>query len=148
MKGDGNDAPATLDTAREEELLDRHMPEASPRDASDLNPHRDPPLDFRDKALADMRPADYQALGFLGSLEVHQQLATRGKLFCRCPSGRRAVRTDARILRHMRPTLSELGKYDACALMEFKTRKDIVYLLERDSHVKHAEVLVLEGFER
>ena len=33
----------------------------------------------------------------------------------------------------MRPTLSELGEYDGCALMEFKTRKEIVYLLERGS---------------
>jgi glutamyl-tRNA(Gln) amidotransferase subunit E len=31
----------------------------------------------------------------------------------------------------MRPTLSELGEYDGTALMEFKTRKEIVYLLER-----------------
>jgi glutamyl-tRNA(Gln) amidotransferase subunit E len=29
----------------------------------------------------------------------------------------------------MRPTLSELGSYDGTALMEFKTRKNIVYLL-------------------
>jgi glutamyl-tRNA(Gln) amidotransferase subunit E len=29
----------------------------------------------------------------------------------------------------MRPTLSELGEYDGTALMEFKTRKNIVYLL-------------------
>lgn len=39
--------------------------------------------------------------------------------------------TDAEVLRHMRPTLSELGEYDGCALMEFKTRKEIVYLLNR-----------------
>ena len=31
----------------------------------------------------------------------------------------------------MRPTLSELGEYDGTALMEFKTRKEIVYRLER-----------------
>ncbi|MFW6205690.1 MAG: Glu-tRNA(Gln) amidotransferase subunit GatE, partial [Gemmatimonadota bacterium] len=39
----------------------------------------------------------------------------------------------AEVLRHMRPTLSELGEYDRTALMEFKTRKEIVYQLERSS---------------
>ncbi len=33
----------------------------------------------------------------------------------------------------MRPTLSELGVYDGTALMEFKTRKHIVYLLNREN---------------
>jgi len=32
----------------------------------------------------------------------------------------------------MRPTLSELGEYDGTALMEFKTRKEVVYELFRD----------------
>ncbi len=66
-------------------------------------------------------------------LEVHQQLATRRKLFCRCPAGQRVTRVDTEVLRHMRPTLSEMGEYDGCALMEFKTQKEIVYLLERGS---------------
>jgi glutamyl-tRNA(Gln) amidotransferase subunit E len=101
------------------------------RPPGDLNPRRDPALDFRDRPLGDMTPADYDALGFLSGLEVHQQLANRSKLFCRCPAGRRAERVDAEVLRHMRPTLSELGEYDGTALMEFKTRKEIVYLLER-----------------
>ena len=35
----------------------------------------------------------------------------------------------------MRPTLSELGVYDGTALMEFKTRKHIIYLLEPREHV-------------
>lgn len=97
----------------------------------ELNPRTDPVLDFPDRPLHDMRPADYAELGFLSGLEVHQQLMTRSKLFCRCPAGRRVSRVDAEVLRHMRPTLSELGEYDGTALMEFKTRKEIVYLLER-----------------
>lgn len=98
---------------------------------SDLNPRHEPVLDFPDRELGELKPADYQALGFMSGLEVHQQIVTRGKLFCRCPAGRRVTRVDAEVLRHMRPTLSELGEYDGCALMEFKTRKEIVYLLER-----------------
>ncbi len=78
-----------------------------------------------------MTLADYAALGFISGLEIHQQLDTKGKLFCRCPAGRRVTRIDAEVLRHMRPTLSELGEYDGTALMEFKTKKEIVYLLER-----------------
>jgi glutamyl-tRNA(Gln) amidotransferase subunit E len=33
----------------------------------------------------------------------------------------------------MRPTLSELGEYDGTALMEFKTKKEVVYELFRDN---------------
>jgi len=103
------------------------------RPPGDVNPRRAPALDFPDKPLAEMTPGDYEVLGFMSGLEIHQQLLTRSKLFCRCPSGRRVTRVDAEVLRHMRPTLSELGEYDGTALMEFKTRKEIVYLLERGS---------------
>jgi len=81
--------------------------------------------------MAEMSPRDYERLGFICGLEVHQQLDTRGKLFCRCPGGVRTTRVDAEVLRHMRPTLSELGEYDGTALMEFRTRKEIVYQLDR-----------------
>ena len=103
------------------------------RPPSDINPRTDPALDFPDREYGMLTPADYDALGFLGGLEIHQQLLTRGKLFCRCPAGRYVQRSDGEVLRHMRPTLSELGEYDGTALMEFKTRKEIVYLLERGS---------------
>jgi glutamyl-tRNA(Gln) amidotransferase subunit E len=99
----------------------------------ELNPRREPVLDFPVRPLREMTPSDYDALGFLSGLEVHQQLETDRKLFCRCPAGRRVTQVDAEVLRHMRPTLSELGEYDPTALMEFKTRKEIVYLLERGS---------------
>jgi glutamyl-tRNA(Gln) amidotransferase subunit E len=100
---------------------------------TDLNPRTDPPLDFPDKDYGELSPADYRTLGFLSGLEIHQQLKTRSKLFCRCPAGRFVTHHDAEVLRHMRPTLSELGEYDGTALMEFKTRKEIVYQLERNT---------------
>jgi len=66
-------------------------------------------------------------------LEVHYQILTEKKLFCRCPAGLYSDHHDAEVLRHMRPTLSELGEYDGTALMEFKTKKNVIYLLNRES---------------
>jgi glutamyl-tRNA(Gln) amidotransferase subunit E len=76
---------------------------------------------------------DYQAVGLISGLEVHQQLFTKEKLFCRCPAGLYTETHDGEVLRHMRPTLSELGEYDGTALMEFKTKKEIVYLLNHQN---------------
>lgn len=74
---------------------------------------------------------DYDRIGFMSGLEVHQQILTKRKLFCRCPAGifQKPDQYDAEVIRHMRPTLSELGEYDGTALMEFKTRKEIIYRL-------------------
>ncbi|MCK9422986.1 MAG: Glu-tRNA(Gln) amidotransferase subunit GatE [Bacteroidales bacterium] len=79
--------------------------------------------------------ADYDRIGFMSGLEVHQQLKTGKKLFCRCPSGiyQKADDFDAELIRHMRPTLSELGEYDGTALMEFRTRKNIVYRIKNET---------------
>ena len=85
------------------------------------------------KPFSEMTESDYAALGFKSGLEIHQQLLTSKKLFCRCPAGRYSVEYNAEILRHMRPTLSELGEYDGTALMEFKTRKEIIYRIHRDT---------------
>jgi glutamyl-tRNA(Gln) amidotransferase subunit E len=77
----------------------------------------------------------YRKLGFKSGLEIHQQLKTDKKLFCRCPSNiyQKHDDYDAEIVRHMRPTLSELGEYDGTALMEFKTRKNIIYRIKNVS---------------
>jgi glutamyl-tRNA(Gln) amidotransferase subunit E len=75
---------------------------------------------------------DYKALGFRCGVEIHQQLDTEKKLFCHCPVGLVDDPPDARILRHMRPTLSEMGEYDGTALMEKKTRKEIIYEILND----------------
>ncbi|NTV84158.1 MAG: Glu-tRNA(Gln) amidotransferase GatDE subunit E, partial [Bacteroidales bacterium] len=79
--------------------------------------------------------ADYDRIGFMSGLEVHQQLLTKYKLFCRCPAGvyNKHEVYDAELIRHMRPTLSELGEYDGTALMEFKTKKEIVYRIKNET---------------
>jgi glutamyl-tRNA(Gln) amidotransferase subunit E len=89
--------------------------------------------EFQFKPFPEMSDADYEEVGFRSGLEIHQQLLTDKKLFCRCPAGRYSEKYDAEILRHMRPTLSELGEYDGTALMEFKTKKEIIYRINRDT---------------
>jgi glutamyl-tRNA(Gln) amidotransferase subunit E len=89
--------------------------------------------EFVFKPFKDMTPDDYALVGFKSGLEIHQQLLTAKKLFCRCPAGRYSRKYDAEILRHMRPTLSELGEYDGTALMEFKTKKEIIYRINRET---------------
>ncbi len=89
-------------------------------------PHQFKPFDA-------MTRADYAAIGLKCGLEVHRQILTRTKLFCRCPAGQYTSEYHAEILRHMRPTLSELGEYDGTALMEKKTKKNIYYRIHRDT---------------
>jgi len=75
----------------------------------------------------------YRKLGLKCGLEVHQQLKTERKLFCNCKAILHRDKHNATILRHMRPTLSELGEYDGTALMEFKTKKNVIYQLYDDT---------------
>lgn len=89
--------------------------------------------DFIFKPFSQMTDEDYAAVGFKSGIEIHQQLLTDKKLFCRCPAGKYSRHYDAEILRHMRPTLSELGVYDGTALMEFKTKKEIIYRINRET---------------
>ncbi|RLD47425.1 MAG: Glu-tRNA(Gln) amidotransferase GatDE subunit E [Bacteroidetes bacterium] len=83
----------------------------------------------------DAKQGDYDRIGFMSGLEVHQQIFTEKKLFCQCPAGQfhKHDDFDAELVRHMRPTLSELGEYDGTALMEFRTKKEIVYRIKHET---------------
>lgn len=71
---------------------------------------------------------DYEELGLKCGLEIHQQLDTETKLFCRCPSKLQGTRVpDFNIMRYMRPVLGEMGTFDKAMLTEYKKGKTIIY---------------------
>lgn len=86
-------------------------------------------------SLKEANLKDWKRIGFKSGLEIHQQLNTKKKLFCRCPAGifHDHEDYDGEIIRHMRPTLSEMGEYDGTALMEFRTKKEIIYRLNNQT---------------
>lgn len=108
-----------------------------------INPHENYENTLREIGYVPLNKAtqeDYDRIGFMSGLEVHQQLLTKEKLFCHCPAGvfQKSDDYDAELIRHMRPTLSELGEYDGTALMEFRTRKEIIY------HIKNVTTCTYE----
>ena len=60
-------------------------------------------------------------------LEIHQQLASSTKLFCRC-NGFHDVGNEIYFNRILRPTQSELGKTDPAALFESRKSKKMNYI--------------------
>lgn len=96
--------------------------------------------------LITMDDLDYDAIGFKSGLEIHQQLNTKDKLFCRCEAKYRDEESGLELLRHMRPTLSEMGTYDRTALMEFKTKKQVHYQIYND-HICTYEIDDTPPFE-
>ena len=83
-------------------------------------------------------------IGLLVGLEIHQQLATGAKLFCRC----RPIESDEysiKFSRKLRITSSELGEFDPSAIFEKSKEKTILYsrnpesscLVEQDDEPPH-----------
>jgi glutamyl-tRNA(Gln) amidotransferase subunit E len=72
---------------------------------------------------------DYEALGLVAGLEIHQQLDTATKLFCGCPTDRREPEASTRtVTRYLHPTRSELGELDDAAVEESRVDRQFEYL--------------------
>jgi glutamyl-tRNA(Gln) amidotransferase subunit E len=64
---------------------------------------------------------DYKALGLKSGIEIHQQLNTGEKLFCRCPTMLRNLEDHTgEFFRYLRATESEMGEIDEAAKEEMK----------------------------
>ena len=87
---------------------------------------------------------DSASLDLKVGFEIHQQLATRSKLFCNC-SCEEAQKYDHSFVRKLRPTQSELGAYDPAAMFEFSKMRTVEYhtafgsscLVEADEEPPH-----------
>ena len=72
---------------------------------------------------------DYESLGLVAGLEIHQQLDTDTKLFCGSPTEiREPEASDRTITRFLHPTKSELGELDDAALEESRVDREFEYL--------------------
>lgn len=75
---------------------------------------------------------DYEKLGLMMGLEIHQQLNTTKKLFCPCECELTDKKPKYRVLRNLRPTQSELGKIDRAAFEE--SRRKLTFLYDTYPH--------------
>ncbi|HEY9387991.1 MAG TPA: Glu-tRNA(Gln) amidotransferase subunit GatE [Nitrososphaeraceae archaeon] len=79
-----------------------------------------------------MTTIDPTAINLRVGFEIHQQLATKNKLFCNC-NCKDVKDYQLTFIRKLRPTQSELGNYDPAALFEFKKVRTIKYNAELTS---------------
>ena len=89
---------------------------------------------------------NWEDLGLMMGLEIHQQLNTKHKLFCPCSTELIDDEFDDGIIRNLRPTQSELGQIDRAALQEslrdmtfkYESFNNHTCLVETDDEPPHA----------
>ncbi|MCD1296218.1 Glu-tRNA(Gln) amidotransferase GatDE subunit E [Methanocella sp. CWC-04] len=75
-----------------------------------------------------MTGIDYKAVGLKAGLEIHQQLATKTKLFCNCPTEIREVAdSNFEFFRYLRASRSELGEVDRAAAEQAMVKRRFMY---------------------
>ncbi|MDG6257165.1 MAG: Glu-tRNA(Gln) amidotransferase subunit GatE [Methanomicrobiaceae archaeon] len=71
---------------------------------------------------------DFEKLGLKAGIEIHQQLNTKEKLFCRCPTRLRDFEErNGEFFRYLRATESEMGEIDRAAEEEMKVMRGFTY---------------------
>ncbi len=71
---------------------------------------------------------DYDAVGLRVGIEIHQQLDTKHKLFCYCPTVQRDVEeSNFEFFRYLRLKRSEIGEEDRAAKEEVMRSKKFIY---------------------
>ncbi|MGA2103986.1 MAG: Glu-tRNA(Gln) amidotransferase subunit GatE [Methanoregula sp.] len=71
---------------------------------------------------------DYKALGLTAGIEIHQQLDTKEKLFCHCPTTLLDnTQHTGEFFRYLRATESEMGEIDRAAQEEMKRVRKFQY---------------------
>ncbi len=75
-----------------------------------------------------MDDRDYRELGLTVGIEIHQQLDTKHKLFCYCPTVQRDVEeSNFEFFRYLRLKKSEIGEEDRAAKEEVERSRKFIY---------------------
>ncbi|MEM5872203.1 MAG: Glu-tRNA(Gln) amidotransferase GatDE subunit E, partial [Candidatus Aenigmatarchaeota archaeon] len=79
-----------------------------------------------------MNEIDYSKIGLKCGIEIHQQLATEHKLFCKCKSRFSEAKPFEEVIRKLRVVAGEIGEMDIAALGEATKGLEFVYKIYPD----------------